>query len=62
MIGKTITGVIVLVVIYTILRANGFQPSELLTHIGQFLEYGADTLMQLWQWVAQFFSPDEQGS
>lgn len=49
MIGKAILGVLFLVIIYAIARANGMVTEDFMTHLQTFFEWGADLVVGAWE-------------
>ena len=54
MIGKAVVGLLLLVVVYAIARANGIVSEDFVTHHHAFLEWGADLVVQGWEFLLSF--------
>lgn len=56
MIGKAILGLLLLVIIYAIARANGIASDDFLGHLQTFLDWGADLAMSAWEFLSGLIS------
>lgn len=56
MIGKAILGLLLLVIIYAIARANGIASDDFLGHLQTFLEWGADLAMGVWEFLTNLIT------
>jgi len=59
MIGKTIMGLVILVVVFTIARANGVSTSDMMGWMETFLTAGADVVMELWAWISDIVTSSQ---